>query len=128
MWMAASNASSPTLGLGPRRAEGDAGDGALLRLARGIKGGARLVPDLADPGHAIAAAGGRGSRLGHHRDLLRAKGPGRPILARSSSTSMLSSPMRCMAAASSPLAGSLSRSFSAASRAVSAFSRHCSSL
>ena len=103
-------------------------DGAGLRLARGIKGGARLVPDLADPGHAIATAGGRGSRLGHHRDLLRAKGPGRPILARSSSTSMLSSPMRCMAAASSPLAGSLSRSFSAPSMAASAFSRHCSSL
>ena len=42
--MAASNASSLTLGLGPRRAEGDAGaSGARLRRARGIKGGARLV-------------------------------------------------------------------------------------
>ena len=62
-------------------------------------------------------------------DLLRAKGPlVRPMFARSSSISMLSSPIRCMAAASSSLAGSASRSLSAPSRPASAFWRHCSSL
>ena len=114
--MAASNASSPTLGLGPAARRGRRWrDGAHLRLARGIKGGARLVPDLADPGHAIAAAGGWGPRLGHHRDLLRGQRAGTP----DSET------------LHAELADALrrgSRSFSAPSRAASAFSRHCSSL
>ena len=104
--MAASNASSPTLGLGPRRAE--------AKLAR------RRPPAAGARHKRRSAAGPRSGRPGPRHSGGRwsgtsprpsprppaAKGPGRPILARSSSTSMLSSPMRCIAAASSPLAGS----------------------
>ena len=46
-------------------------------LARGVERGPRHLPDAADARDTVAAAGGRGGRLGHHRDLLRAKGPGR---------------------------------------------------
>src|SRR3954451_13082395 len=106
----------------PRSGLGRAG------LLRGVERGPWDVPDLADPRATIAAAGDWGGHVGHYRDLLRAKGPGRSILARSSSFSMLSSPIRCMAAASWPSAGSASRSFRAPSSAASAFCRHCSSL
>src|SRR5215212_7529521 len=97
-------------------------------LTHGVERGPGHLPDAADAGDPVAAAGGRGGRVRHHRDLRRAKGPGRSILARSSSTSMLSSPTRCRAAASWPSAGSASRSFSAPSSAASAFCRHRSSL
>src|SRR5215212_6046959 len=97
-------------------------------LAGGVERGPRHLPDAADARDTVGTAGGRGRRLRHHRDLLRAKGPGRPMRARSSSFSMLGSPIRCMAAASWPSAGSASRSFSAPSSAASTFCRHCSSL
>src|SRR3954447_20067259 len=97
----------------PRSGLGRAG------LLRGVERGPWDLPDLADPRDTVAAAGGWGGHVGHYRDLLRAKGPGRSILARSSSISMLNSPIRCMAAASWPSAGSVSRSFSALSSAVS---------
>ena len=87
-----------------------------------------IVPDAADLGDAVAAAGARGCHRRHHRDLLRAKGTGRSMRERSSSTSMLSSPIRCMAVASSPVAASVSRSFNAPSSAASAFCRQRSSL
>ena len=97
--------------------------------ARGVEARPRHAPDLADPRDAVAPSGGGRDRLGHHRRLLRAKGPGtRSIFARSSSFSMLSSPMRRMAAASSPSAVSASRSFSAPSSPASAFVRQRSSL
>ena len=97
--------------------------------ARGIEARPRHAPDPADPRDAVAPSGGGRDRLGHHRRLLRAKGPGtRSIFARSSSFSMLSSPMRRMAAASSPSAVSVSRSFSAPSSPASAFVRQRSSL
>ena len=69
-------------------------------LLRGVERRSWNVPDLADPRDPVAAARGWGGRLDHQRDLRRAKGPGRSILARSSSFSIVSSPMRCMAAAS----------------------------
>src|SRR5215212_2988227 len=102
-------------------------------LASGVEAGARHRPDPADAGDAVAVTAGGGGlgavpQTGHQRDLPRPKGPGRSILARSSSFSMLSSPMRCMAAASWPSAGSAPRSLSASSSAPSAFRRHCSSL
>src|SRR5215217_5248713 len=102
-------------------------------LASGVEAGARHRPDPADAGDAVAVTAGGGGfgavpQTGHQRDLPRPKGPGRSILARSSSFSMLSSPMRCMAAASWPSAGSAPRSLSASSSAASAFWRHCSSL
>src|SRR5215211_1848997 len=97
-------------------------------LTHGVERGPGHLPDAADAGDPVAAAGGRGGRVRHHRDLRRAKGPGRSILARSSSTAMVSSPMRCRAAASWPSVGSASRSFSAPSNAASALWRHCSSL
>src|SRR5918912_1378671 len=62
---------------------------ARARLTRGVEGGSGNLPDVADARGAVAAAGAWGGRLRHHRDLLRPKGPGRSILARSSSTSML---------------------------------------
>ena len=99
-----------------------------LRLARGIEGRARLLPDVTDADDAVALAGGRGGRIGHQRDLRRAKGPGRSMRERSSSFSIDSSPMRRIAAASSTLAGSPSRSLSAPSSAASALVRHCSNL
>src|SRR5829696_7141830 len=80
-------------------------------LARGVERGPRHLPDAADARDTVGTAGGRGRRLRHHRDLPRAKGPGRPMRARSSSFSMLSPPIRRMAAASWPSAGSASRSF-----------------
>jgi hypothetical protein len=64
----------------------------------GIEAGARHVPDLADAPDTMASAAGGGGRLGHRRYVLRPERPGRSILALSSSTSMLSSPMRCMEA------------------------------
>src|SRR5271165_2431411 len=94
-----------------------------LLLARGVERGARHVEGLADTREAIRPAGGGGDRAGHHRDLLRGKGPGCPIRARSSSFSMQSSPIRCIAAASSTLSASASRSLSAASIAACARSR-----
>src|SRR3712207_4836479 len=77
-----------------------------LRLAGGIEAGARHVPGPAYALDTVSLAAGGGSRLGHQRDLRRPKGPDRSTLARSSSFSMLSSPMHCMAAASWPSAGS----------------------
>src|SRR5437868_3142021 len=94
----------------------------------GIEGRSLYAPDAADLGDAVAAAGGRGNRHRHYRDLPRPKGPGRSIRDRSSSFSMLSSPIRCIAVASSPLTTSASRSFNAPSSAASAFRRQRSSL
>jgi hypothetical protein len=55
----------------------------------------RHAPDAADARDAVASPGGGRDRLGHHRRLLRAKGPGaRSIFARRSSFSMLNSPIR----------------------------------
>src|SRR5690349_7774621 len=86
-----------------------------------IERGSRHLPNTAHLCDPIAAAGARGGLCRHYRDLLRAKGPGRSIRERSSSFSMLSSPIRRMAVASSPLTASVSRSFNAPSSAASAF-------
>lgn len=108
-------------GLGPAPCRRSRRQGALRRRRLGgVEAGARHVRGLADAPDAVGLATGGGGRLGHQRDFLRAKGPGRSFLARSSSTSMLGSPMRCMAVASSVLAVSASRSLSA----LSAFWRH----
>src|SRR4051795_3436569 len=57
-------------------------------------GGAPPAQGGPTPPHAVGLAGRRGARGGHQRDLLRAKGPGRSMRARSNSTSMESSPIR----------------------------------
>src|SRR3954465_5007742 len=76
----------------------------------GVEGGARHAPGGTNPSYAVGLAGRRGVRGGHQRDLLRAKGPGRSMRARSNSTSLESSPIRRWASASSRSAGSSERS------------------
>src|SRR3954447_20463164 len=76
----------------------------------GAEGGARHAPGGTNPSYAVGLAGRRGVRGGHQRDLLRAKGPGRSMRARSNSTSLESSPIRRWASASSRAAGSSERS------------------
>src|SRR3954449_5124343 len=76
----------------------------------GVEGGARHAPGGTNPPHAVGLAGRWGARGGHQRDLLRAKGPGRSMRARSNSTSLESSPIRRWASASSRSAGSSERS------------------
>ena len=69
---------------------------------------------------------GRGGGT-HRRDLRRPKGPDVSVLASSSSTCMINSPIRFMAMSSSAFTGSPLRSLSEASIPAIAFSRHCSS-
>src|SRR5881398_3912313 len=76
----------------------------------GVEGGARHAPGGANPPHAVGLTSDWGVRGGYQRDLLRAKGPGRSMRARSNSTSMESSPIRRWASASSRSAGSSARS------------------
>ena len=63
----------------------------------------------------------------HRRDLRRPKGPKVSVLASSSSTCMVNSPIRFMALSSSACTGSPLRCLSEASIPPIAFSRHCSS-
>src|ERR1017187_6436184 len=65
---------------------------------------------VTDTGNAVGSAGARRDRGGHYRDLRRAKGPTCPTRARNTSFSIVSSPIRFIAAASSSLPASPSRS------------------
>ena len=60
---------------------------------------------LADPRDTVAAAGACAGRVRHYRNLLPPKSPYRSIFARIRSFALLSSPIRCMAAASWPSPG-----------------------
>jgi hydroxybutyrate-dimer hydrolase len=96
-------------------------------LAPGVvKRGSRHAPDRAHTAHPVNVPGRRRGRGGHQRDLLRAKGPGFSSRARNSSFSMLNSPMRRCASASSRSFGSSSRSRSPASIPASPRCRHSS--
>ena len=76
---------------------------------------------------AVGSAGVRRDRGGHYRDLRRAKGPTCPTRARNTSFSIVSSPIRFIAAASSSLTASPSRSRTDPSIPDSARSRQRSS-
>ena len=81
----------------------------------------------ADPPQAVGQTrAGRGGGT-HRRDLRRPKGPKVSVLASSSSTCMVNSPIRFMALSSSACTGSPLRCLSEASIPPIAFSRHCSS-
>ena len=80
----------------------------------------------ADPPQAVGQTrAGRGGGT-HRRDLRRPKGPKVSVLASSSSTCMVNSPIRFMALSSSACTGSPLRCLSEASIPPIAFSRHCS--
>ena len=82
----------------------------------------------ADPPQAVGQTrAGRGRRHSKRRDLRRPKGPKVSVLASSSSTCMVNSPIRFMALSSSACTGSPLRCLSEASIPPIAFSRHCSS-
>src|SRR6185295_5758614 len=65
---------------------------------------------ITDARNTVGAAGAWRDRDGHYRDLRRAKGPTCPTRARNTSFSIVSSPIRIIAAASSSLTASPSRS------------------
>ena len=86
-----------------------------------------MPPGGADPPQAVGQTrAGRGGGT-HRRDLRRPKGPKVSVLASSSSTCMVNSPIRFMALSSSACTGSPLRCLSEASIPPIAFSRHCSS-
>ena len=86
-----------------------------------------MTPGGADPPQAVGQTrAGRGGGT-HRRDLRRPKGPKVSVLASSSSTCMVNSPIRFMALSSSACTGSPLRCLSEASIPPIAFSRHCSS-
>src|SRR5512135_139381 len=97
------------------------------RRSAGVERGPGHAPRRTHALDAVGPAGGRRGRLTHGRDLGRAKGPGRSVLARSNSTSMVSSPMRLIAWSRSAFRGSPPRSFSAVSMPDRALFRHASS-
>src|ERR1035437_4975866 len=88
---------------------------ALLLLPPGVERRTGNTKAVTDTGHAIGSAGARGDRGGHYRALRRAKGPTCPTRVRNTSFSIVSSPIRFIAAASSSLTASPSRSRNAPS-------------
>ena len=99
----------------------------VLAGSHGVERGAGHAPGGADPPQAVGQTrAGRGGGT-HRRDLRRPKGPKVSVLASSSSTCMVNSPIRFMALSSSACTGSPLRCLSEASIPPIAFSRHCSS-
>src|SRR5512132_2564415 len=95
-----------------------------------IHGRPRNIPAAGDPRQAIDAIYGGRDRLAHGLDLRRAKGAPalrRAIFSRNSSVSMVISPTFPFSRTISSSRSSRSRSFSAASAASNARSRHCDS-
>src|SRR5450756_2000863 len=82
----------------------------LLLLPPGVERRTGNTKTVTDTGNAVGSAGARRDRGSHYRDLRRAKGPTCPTRARNTSFSIVSSPIRFIAAASSSLAASPSRS------------------
>src|ERR1700751_1995756 len=101
--------------------------GTLLLPPPGVERRPGNAEALAHAGNAITPARARRDRGGHHRDRRRAKGPACPTRARNTSFSIVSSPTRRIAAASSSLTASPSRSRSAPSIPNRARSRQRSS-
>ena len=97
----------------------------VLAGGHGVERGAGHAPGGADPPQAVGQT--RAGRGGGGRDLRRPKGPKVSVLASSSSTCMVNSPIRFMALSSSACTGSPLRCLSEASIPPIAFSRHCSS-
>ena len=99
----------------------------VLAGGHGVERGAGHAPGGADPPQAVGQTrAGRGGGT-HRRDLRRPKGPQVSVLASSSSTCMVNSPIRFMALSSSACTGSPLRCLSEAPIPPIAFSRHCSS-
>ena len=99
--------------------------GGLLPGFHGVERGTGKTPGRTDPLEAVGQTrAGRGGGT-HRRDLRRPKGPDVSVLASSSSTCMINSPIRFMAMSSSAFTGSPLRSLSEASIPAIAFSRHC---
>src|SRR5450759_1041339 len=82
----------------------------LLLLPPGVERRTGNTKTVTDTGNAVGSAGARRDRGSHYRDLRRTKGPTCPTRARKTSFSIVSSPIRFIAAASSSLAASPSRS------------------
>src|SRR5450759_2012421 len=99
----------------------------LLLLPPGVERRTGNTKTVTDTGNAVGSAGARRDRGSHYRDLRRAKGPTCPTRARNTSFSIVSSPIRFIAAASSSLAASPSRSRNDPSIPDSARSRQRSS-
>ena len=98
--------------------------GGLLPGFHGVERGTGKTPGRTDPLEAVGQTrAGRGGGT-HRRDLRRPKGPDVSVLASSSSTCMINSPIRFMAMSSSAFTGSPLRSLSEASIPAIAFSRH----
>ena len=95
----------------------------VLAGGHGVERGAGHAPGGADPPQAVGQTrAGRGGGT-HRRDLRRPKGPKVSVLASSSSTCMVNSPIRFMALSSSACTGSPLRCLSEASIPPIAFSR-----
>ena len=89
--------------------------GGLLPGFHGVERGTGKTPGRTDPLEAVGQTrAGRGGGT-HRRDLRRPKGPDVSVLASSSSTCMINSPIRFMAMSSSAFTGSPLRSLSEAS-------------
>src|SRR5450759_1646840 len=99
----------------------------LLLLPPGVERRTGNTKTVTDTGNAVGSAGARRDRGSHYRDLRRAKGPTCPTRARNTSFSIVSSPIRFIAAASSSLPASPSRSRNDPSTPDSARSRQRSS-
>src|SRR5450756_1403697 len=99
----------------------------LLLLPPGVERRTGNTKTVTDTGNAVGSAGARRDRGSHYRDLRRTKGPTCPTRARKTSFSIVSSPIRFIAAASSSLAASPSRSRNDPSIPDSARSRQRSS-
>ena len=99
----------------------------VLAGGHGVERGAGHAPGGADPPQAVGQTrAGRGGGT-HRRDLRRPKGPKVSVLASSSSTCMVNSPIASWRYSSSACTGSPLRCLSEASIPPIAFSRHCSS-
>src|SRR5450830_871514 len=83
--------------------------GTLLLPPPGVERRTGNTKPVTDTGNAVDSAGARRDRGRHYRDLRRAKGPTWPTRARKTSLSIVSSPIRFIAAASSSFSGSTSR-------------------
>ena len=128
--MATSRASSEIEGFGPRRF---AGGRSAVACCRDFNAGVERGTGAKTESRPHRPAGGRRpnpcrERWRHsRRDLRRPKGPDVSVLASSSSTCMINSPIRFMAMSSSAFTGSPLRSLSEASIPAIAFHGHCSS-
>ena len=109
-----------------RASVGRAGRPCRFPVPPGIDSGAGKFQDVAYPLETVAPVGAGRHLVAHRDDLLKAKGRRCSRSRRGIWISMVSSPMRCLAASSWRTGGSSPRSRSPESSAARARSRHCS--